>query len=642
VLNLFPARQFGVSTQTESIAENTGLDEANEYSSHRSLDLGHIAVSAPGAPPLEPPPQPSPLILQRRLNIVQSGDKYEVENGYSSHSSLNLAHIAVSAPGAPPLEPPPQPSPLILQRRLNIGQSGDKYEVEADKGASQVVNLINSPLFRNIQSQKISSPRELEPESQTSIQRQSTGLNPFNISVYEPGTTPPPPIQTVQAKGDNIKAASGNIEDTIKSKKGSGEELADNVREPMETAFDANFSRVKVHTDGESDQLNKSLNSRAFATGQDIFFSQGAYNPGSRDGQELLAHELTHIVQQNSHIGLDKKVNRQFQDVSQAKTINKSPQAGIYIQRNTKVSGTKSVSPDVAVKILENMSKGEPPFRPDKSLGGCEWMTTEGNPYTGIGGDKSVTLPVEATRPKNPLIFREADLVEIYEKKLNQISNEVAEAEFRREAKISNDLKLSSQQRKNAHGKFKNRMAERQMWEEVGNRVRSNQSQVGEVILENSIFSKQGNGKFLVVADRTKVNVKGGMSTVVKALENSAIKAEPIVIQAAKKLISQRNLGRVQGVFKYGGRILIIVALAGEAYKIYHAENKVKAVVESTGGWVGASAGAAAFAAWFAPVDVVGPWAWAIHGVGTLIAGGVGYWIGSETTRTIYELVLEK
>jgi hypothetical protein len=248
VLNLFPARQFGVPTQTESIAENTRLDEAN---------------------------------------------------GYSSHHSLSLGHIAVSAPGAPPLEPPPQPSPLILQRRLNIGQSGDKYEVEADKGASQVVNLINSPLFRNIQSQKISSPKELEPESQRSIQRQSTGLNPFNISVYEPGTTPPPPIQTVQAKGDNIKAAPGNIEDTIKSKKGSGEELADNVKEPMETAFDANFSGVKVHTDGESDQLNKSLNSRAFATGQDIFFSQGAYNPGSRDGQELLAHELTHVVQQN-------------------------------------------------------------------------------------------------------------------------------------------------------------------------------------------------------------------------------------------------------------------------------------------------------------------------------------------------------
>ncbi|WP_199321095.1 eCIS core domain-containing protein, partial [Aphanizomenon flos-aquae] len=65
-------------------------------------------------------------------------------------------------------------------------------------------------------------------------------------------------------------------------------------------------SGVKVHTDGESDQLNKSLNSRAFATGQDIFFSQGAYNPGSRDGQELLAHELTHVVQQNG--GVQRKI----------------------------------------------------------------------------------------------------------------------------------------------------------------------------------------------------------------------------------------------------------------------------------------------------------------------------------------------
>jgi hypothetical protein len=50
----------------------------------------------------------------------------------------------------------------------------------------------------------------------------------------------------------------------------------------------------------------------------------------------------------------------------------------------------------------------------------------------------------------------------------------------------------------------------------------------------------------------------------------------------------------------------------------------------------------AAFAAWFAPADTAGPWACAAHGVGTLISGGVGYWIGSETTRTIFELVAEE
>nr|MCM0593799.1 DUF4157 domain-containing protein [Gloeotrichia echinulata DEX184] len=64
-------------------------------------------------------------------------------------------------------------------------------------------------------------------------------------------------------------------------------------------AFGADFSGVKVHTDGQSDQLNRSIQARAFTTGQDVFFRQGEYNPGSRGGQELIAHELTHVVQQN-------------------------------------------------------------------------------------------------------------------------------------------------------------------------------------------------------------------------------------------------------------------------------------------------------------------------------------------------------
>ena len=67
----------------------------------------------------------------------------------------------------------------------------------------------------------------------------------------------------------------------------------------MEQAFGADFSGVKVHTDGQSDQLNQSIQARAFTTGQDIFFRQGQYDPGSKGGQELLAHELTHVVQQN-------------------------------------------------------------------------------------------------------------------------------------------------------------------------------------------------------------------------------------------------------------------------------------------------------------------------------------------------------
>ncbi|MTJ08135.1 DUF4157 domain-containing protein, partial [Anabaena sp. UHCC 0204] len=70
------------------------------------------------------------------------------------------------------------------------------------------------------------------------------------------------------------------------------------------------FSSVRVHTDSKSDQLNQSLNAKAFATGQDVFFRQGAYNPTSRDGQHLLAHELTHVVQQNGNTVQPKSLTK--------------------------------------------------------------------------------------------------------------------------------------------------------------------------------------------------------------------------------------------------------------------------------------------------------------------------------------------
>jgi hypothetical protein len=88
------------------------------------------------------------------------------------------------------------------------------------------------------------------------------------------------------------------LETSIQQAKGSGQPLADSVRQPMEKAFGAEFSSVKVHTDTRSDQMNQSIQAKAFTTGQDIFFRGGEYNPESKSGQELIAHELTHVVQQ--------------------------------------------------------------------------------------------------------------------------------------------------------------------------------------------------------------------------------------------------------------------------------------------------------------------------------------------------------
>jgi hypothetical protein len=89
-----------------------------------------------------------------------------------------------------------------------------------------------------------------------------------------------------------------SVEESIQTARGGGQPLDHGVRSQMEGSLGSNFKGVRVHTDSRSDSLNKSLSARAFTTGQDIFFRSGAYNPGSSSGRELIAHELTHVVQQ--------------------------------------------------------------------------------------------------------------------------------------------------------------------------------------------------------------------------------------------------------------------------------------------------------------------------------------------------------
>ncbi|MEC4880021.1 MAG: DUF4157 domain-containing protein [Scytonema sp. PMC 1070.18] len=106
------------------------------------------------------------------------------------------------------------------------------------------------------------------------------------------------PVVQRKSNGSGMAAAS-EVETSIKQARGGGQPLSDDIRQPMEQAFGTDFSGVKIHTDSRSHELNESIQARAFTTGQDIFFRQGEYSPGSHSGKELLAHELTHVVQQN-------------------------------------------------------------------------------------------------------------------------------------------------------------------------------------------------------------------------------------------------------------------------------------------------------------------------------------------------------
>jgi Domain of unknown function (DUF4157)/Calpain family cysteine protease len=200
----------------------------------------------------------------------------------------NFANVQMNVPIAPASPPQPQ---MAIQAKLTIGEPGDQAEEEADGMAEAVVQRLYSPKLER--SQPMPGVQQvfqqvLQRVVQRVVQRE-----------MEPEAAELQRSLVVQRRSDIVSgAASPELESEIQGARGGGQPLADSIRQPMEQAFGFDFSRVKIHADGQADQLNRSIQAKAFTTGQDVFFRQGAYEPGTRGGQELIAHELTHVVQQ--------------------------------------------------------------------------------------------------------------------------------------------------------------------------------------------------------------------------------------------------------------------------------------------------------------------------------------------------------
>lgn len=160
--------------------------------------------------------------------------------------------------------------------------------------------------------QTTSVPKSSTPKAQT-----PTAIAPHSRPF--PTTQTPPVFDTpqstlptqpmVQCQGTSTAGAiSPGLEQSIQQERGKGQTLSESLRNPLENAFGADFSGVRIHTDNTADQLNQSIQAKAFTTGQDVFFRQGAYAPESKSGQALLAHELTHTIQQGSSPTVQRKI----------------------------------------------------------------------------------------------------------------------------------------------------------------------------------------------------------------------------------------------------------------------------------------------------------------------------------------------
>lgn len=220
-----------------------------------------------------------------------------------------------------------------VQTKLTVGQPNDQFEKEADSVADKVVQRMAEP--DSIQTKPIIDAGAITPFVQTKCEacaneeklqkkeeEKEKITTPDLMTKSAMGETPPPPPpvdddekttnkrvqrkcadcekeEKLQKKGDT-SSVSPALEQKITSSKGGGSPLPEGVRTNMESSMGADFSNVRVHTNSNAVGMSSQLGAQAFTHGNDIFFNSGKYNPNNQTGQHLLAHELTHTVQQGN------------------------------------------------------------------------------------------------------------------------------------------------------------------------------------------------------------------------------------------------------------------------------------------------------------------------------------------------------
>jgi len=228
----------------------------------------------------------------RDVNSIVDSQRSD-ENQISVRRSPGLA-TALSRSGADfsrvPVHSAATRSPSS-QAKLSVNKPGDKYEQEADRITKQVVGMPEPQLQRIRMHHGANGDHHLQP---TAIARAVTPVLP--------------------PKASEETTASDAITNQITSTRGGGRPLPESSRSFMESRFGMDFSHVRIHTGDYAASLSRDLGARAFTVGKDIYLGTSSFSPESAEGRRLLAHELTHTLQQrvvpSGHLGAQPMIQK--------------------------------------------------------------------------------------------------------------------------------------------------------------------------------------------------------------------------------------------------------------------------------------------------------------------------------------------
>ena len=214
--------------------------------------------------------------------IAEIGKQHEPSAAAVSHSR-NAAPSVASLP--PALQLQQMVGNLAVQRllrsgaiqaKLAISQPGDVYEREADQVAERIMNM--PAVGTQPVAQRVALPKEERDEGKSCITKA---------------------FRAAEQEASN--GALSHAEEAVSvASNSTGHPLPSNLHRKLEQALGADLSALRVHTGSQSVEANKAISARAYTIGHDIHFNEGQYNPESSEGQGLLAHEATHVVQQAS------------------------------------------------------------------------------------------------------------------------------------------------------------------------------------------------------------------------------------------------------------------------------------------------------------------------------------------------------
>ncbi|GAA5216495.1 DUF4157 domain-containing protein [Corallincola platygyrae] len=185
---------------------------------------------------------------------------------------------------------------------------------EVKQGSSQLYRFLYRAATEDDSTQeKEQAEKQTDGESlqrKTSPQENATAKEKSSDEEEEPVQTKAAPDSSedsekeepekIAAKAEGRPNMAGNIQAEIRAATSAGRPLPLSVRQFMEPRFNADFSNIRIHTDNQSSRLNRRVSARAFAYRNHLFFGDNQYQPDSDDGKRLIAHELTHTIQQGA------------------------------------------------------------------------------------------------------------------------------------------------------------------------------------------------------------------------------------------------------------------------------------------------------------------------------------------------------